>query len=374
MGAQGWFGAAIPERYGGLGLGRVELCAVAEELGRVIAPVPFASTVSFLAEALMLAGNEEQKARYLPQIAAAELIGCFATSEAPGPFTASRMEARVDSGKLTGKKIPVTDGVVAGLAVVAAKENGQPGLFLVDLARSAGVTRESLTTLDPTRCAAQITFFGTPAERLGAPGEGMSLVEAIMDRAAVLLAFEQLGGASGGIGGVLVRCEGKPPDSRRHGLHLGSRLPPLLPPLTPARACGRRAQAMERAASQPARAARRSLNKAYRGHRMDFNDTLEEAAFRAEARAWLEANVPKPTAAKRGDAAHLAAAKVWQAKKAAAGYAQIAWPKEWGGGGGTPIQSIIFAQEESKWAQNYGYFQIGLAMCVPTVLAFGDCQ
>jgi alkylation response protein AidB-like acyl-CoA dehydrogenase len=195
MGTQGWFGAAIPERYGGLGLGRVELCAVAEELGRVIAPVPFASTVYFLAEALMLAGNEEQKARYLPQIAAAELIGCFATSEAPGPFTASRMEARVDRGKLTGKKIPVTDGDVAELAVVAAKESGQPGLFLVDLARGADVTRESLTTLDPTRCAAQITFSGTPAERLGAPGEGMSLVEAIMDRAAVLLAFEQLGGA-----------------------------------------------------------------------------------------------------------------------------------------------------------------------------------
>jgi alkylation response protein AidB-like acyl-CoA dehydrogenase len=105
---------------------------------------------------------------------------------------------------------------------------------------------------------------------------------------------------------------------------------------------------------------------------MDFNDTLEEAAFRAKARAWLEANAPRPTAAKRGDAAHLAAAKVWQAKKAAAGYAQIAWPKEWGGGGGTPIQSIIFAQEESKYAQNYGYFQIGLGMCVPTVMAFGD--
>src|SRR5260221_2363399 len=195
MGTQGWFGAAIPERYGGLGLGRVELCAVAEELGRAIAPVPFASTVYFLAEALMLAGSEEQKARYLPQIATAELIGCFATSEAAGPFTASGMEARVDRGKLTGKKIPVTDGDVAGLAVVAAKENGQPGLFLVDLARSAGVTRESLTTLDPTRSAAQITFSGAPAERLGAPGEGMSLLEAIMDRAAVLLAFEQLGGA-----------------------------------------------------------------------------------------------------------------------------------------------------------------------------------
>jgi alkylation response protein AidB-like acyl-CoA dehydrogenase len=105
---------------------------------------------------------------------------------------------------------------------------------------------------------------------------------------------------------------------------------------------------------------------------MDFNDTPVEAAFRAEAHAWLEANAPQPNAAKRGDAAHLAAAKIWQAKKAAAGYAQIAWPKEWGGGGGTPIQSIIFAQEESKYVPSYGYFMIGLGMCVPTVMAFGD--
>src|SRR5260370_23765797 len=105
---------------------------------------------------------------------------------------------------------------------------------------------------------------------------------------------------------------------------------------------------------------------------MDFNDTRGEAAFRAEARAGLEATARRRTAAKRGDAAHLAAAKVWQAKKAAAGYAQIAWPKEWGGGGGTPIQSIIFAQEESKYVQNYGYFQIGLGMCLPTVMAFGE--
>ena len=106
---------------------------------------------------------------------------------------------------------------------------------------------------------------------------------------------------------------------------------------------------------------------------MDFNDTPEEAAFRAEARAWLEANAPRERASGRGDAEHMAAAKAWQAKKAAAGYAQITWPKEWGGGGGTPMQSIIFGQEEAKYGQNYGYFQIGLGMCVPTVMAFaGD--
>src|SRR5258708_34675341 len=99
MGQQGWFGAAIPERYGGLGLGRVELCAVAEELGRAIAPVPFASTVYFLAEALMLAGGEEQNARYLPPIATPELPGCFDRPEAAGPPPASRGDVPPEPGK-----------------------------------------------------------------------------------------------------------------------------------------------------------------------------------------------------------------------------------------------------------------------------------
>ena len=191
---QGWLGAAIPEQYNGLGLGRLELCAIAEELGRVVAPIPFASTVYFLAEALMLAGSEEQKANYLPKIAAGELIGCFCTAEGPGPVTAAALQARVEGGKLTGVKIPVTDGDVAHLAVVLAKENSQPGLWLADLT-GPGVVRETLKTLDPTRGVAKITFTGADAQRLGAAGEGMHLTEAVMDRAAVLLAFEQVGGA-----------------------------------------------------------------------------------------------------------------------------------------------------------------------------------
>ena len=106
---------------------------------------------------------------------------------------------------------------------------------------------------------------------------------------------------------------------------------------------------------------------------MDFNDTPEEAEFRTKARAWLEANAQKErVSGSRGEAEHMADAKAWQAKKAAAGYAQITWPKEWGGGGGTQMQSIIFGQEEAKFGMNYGYFQIGLGMCVPTVMAFAD--
>ena len=144
---QGWLGAAIPEEYGGLGLGHLELCAIAEELGRVVAPIPFASTVYFLAEAVMLAGSDAQKAALLPKIAAGEVIGCVATSEGPGVLNAAGLQASVAGGKLTAVKLPVTDGDIATHALVIAKENGQPGLFLVDL--SAGVTRDALRPLIP---------------------------------------------------------------------------------------------------------------------------------------------------------------------------------------------------------------------------------
>jgi alkylation response protein AidB-like acyl-CoA dehydrogenase len=191
---QGWLGATIPEEHGGLGLGRVELCAIAEELGRAVAPIPFASTVYVLAEAVMAHGTDAQKAAILPRIATGELIGCLAVSEGPGTITPSALSAKVEGGKLTGVKIPVTDGDAAGLAIVLASEGGRPCLFLADLTAS-GVHVETLESLDPTRGVARLTFDGAAAERLGETGRGFELVQAILDRTAVLLAFEQLGGA-----------------------------------------------------------------------------------------------------------------------------------------------------------------------------------
>jgi alkylation response protein AidB-like acyl-CoA dehydrogenase len=191
---QGWLGAAIPEEYGGLGLGHLELCVIAEELGRALAPIPFASTVYVLAEAVMLAGSAAQKKDILPKISAGQIIGALATSEGPGVATPANLKTTVSGGKLTGVKLPVTDGGVADLCLVLAMENRQAGLYLVDL-NGQGVTRETLQTLDPTRDAAKLTFKDAPAQRLGGAGEGFALVEQILDRAAVLLAFEQCGGA-----------------------------------------------------------------------------------------------------------------------------------------------------------------------------------
>jgi alkylation response protein AidB-like acyl-CoA dehydrogenase len=109
---------------------------------------------------------------------------------------------------------------------------------------------------------------------------------------------------------------------------------------------------------------------------MDFNDTPEEAAFRAEARAFLEQHLePKrgnATRSREPRALTLDKAKKWQKVKAENQFAQITWPKEIGGRGGTPMQQVIWNQEEAKFNAPIGPFAIGLGMCVPTVIAFGS--
>jgi len=191
---QGWCGVAIPEAYGGLGLGHVELCALAEELGRALAPAPFASSIYAFAEALLIAGTEEQKQGLLPAVAQGALVGTLAVAEGPGVVTTDRIAARVAGGRLTGVKLPVTDGGAAERAVVLARDEAGPGLWLADLT-GPGVTREPVSTIDPTRGGVRIAFGNAPAEPLGKPGEGLDLLARIETRAAVPLAFEALGGA-----------------------------------------------------------------------------------------------------------------------------------------------------------------------------------
>jgi alkylation response protein AidB-like acyl-CoA dehydrogenase len=190
----GWLGVSIPEEYGGLGLGRLELCVLAEEMGRALAPIPFGSTLFYFTEALLLAGSEAQKQAVLPNVASGAVIGCFAISEGPGAPTPGNIRCTFDGATLSGVKIPVTDGDCATHAIVLAKEGAGLSLALVDLS-APGVTRKTVKTLDPSRGHAELTFAGAKAERLGAAGEGWDVAEHVLDRAAVLTAFEQIGGA-----------------------------------------------------------------------------------------------------------------------------------------------------------------------------------
>jgi acyl-CoA dehydrogenase len=198
MGEMGWLGTAIPESHGGAGFGYLELCVIAEELGRSLAPTPFASTIYLAAEALLRAGSDEQKRRWLPRVAQGQAIGCFALAEGPQVATPASVVTRTDRGRISGTKVPVLDGDVADFAVVVARRPGEgdpgPSLFLADL-KGPGVSRTSVSTVDPTRSHARIDFADAPAEPLGAAGDGWPLVQRLMDRAAVLVAFEQVGGA-----------------------------------------------------------------------------------------------------------------------------------------------------------------------------------
>jgi len=107
---------------------------------------------------------------------------------------------------------------------------------------------------------------------------------------------------------------------------------------------------------------------------MDFSDTPEEAAFRTEVIAFLEANATRKAGrvidAEPADAAYLQKARDWQATKAKSGFAGITWPRRWGGRGGTPMQQVIYGQEEAKFNLPRGVFEIGLGMCLPTLMAY----
>lgn len=194
LGEMGFLGAAIPEEYGGVGLGYLELCVIAEELGRALAPVPTVSSIYLAAEVLLLGGTEAQKQAWLPKLASGEGVGAFALGEGVGRVTERSIKATVSNGKLSGVKTPVPDGDIADFAIVAAREADSVSLYLVDLSGS-GVTRAVTPTIDPSRSAATLTFAGAPVERIGAAGDGWRLAAEAMDRAAILVAFEQVGGA-----------------------------------------------------------------------------------------------------------------------------------------------------------------------------------
>ncbi|WLA82379.1 acyl-CoA dehydrogenase family protein [Bradyrhizobium elkanii] len=195
----GFLGVAIPEQFGGAGAGHLELCVIAEEMGRALAPVPFSSTVYLAAEAILIAGSDAQKQKWLPKIAAGEAIGTLALFEGKGNPSPKAIKVTANGGVLNGVKKPVPDGAIADFAVVAAR-TGSSGresdisLFIVDL-KAGGVEVKSLTNIDLTRGQAEFTFKDAKAEPLGATGEGWSVITQVLDRAAVLTAFEQVGGA-----------------------------------------------------------------------------------------------------------------------------------------------------------------------------------
>jgi alkylation response protein AidB-like acyl-CoA dehydrogenase len=200
-----WQAMHIPEQYGGMGLGYVELVAVLEQMGKRLLCAPFFSTVCLGVNALLVAGNEEQKAHYLPRIVAGETATLAYTGPA-GRWDASAVSAEcasVDGGfVLNGSYRYVTDGHTADLLVVAARipgTSGEQGVSLFVLpADTPGIERTWLPTMDQTRTQAELVFDNVRLDAsalMGEVGLAWPQLEKIIDLAAVAIAADQVGGS-----------------------------------------------------------------------------------------------------------------------------------------------------------------------------------
>jgi alkylation response protein AidB-like acyl-CoA dehydrogenase len=199
MGEQmGLQGLIVPEEFGGSGYGYVELGIVLEEMGRSLLCAPFFSTVVLAANTLIHSGDDAAKAAHLPGIAAGETIATVAFTEPSGKWDEAGITlAASGSGSdytLTGTKMFVLDGHTANLIIVAARTANGVSLFTV-AGDAAGLTRTALSTMDQTRKQAKLEFSNTPATLLGAEGQGWTILNTVLDLAAVGLAAEQVGGA-----------------------------------------------------------------------------------------------------------------------------------------------------------------------------------
>lgn len=193
LGELGWLATAVPEQYGGSGLDEITLCVLAEEVGRAMAAIPFNASIGGFALGLNLAADTDTKATLLPRVAQGDAIGVMLGSDCwQGQ---PQVHARSDGGAtLSGRALNVLDGASAthALACVQGAQGGN--LVLIDLAcavRQAGPAQ----ALDPLHPAASFAFDAVPVHRLASGDSADRLWNEMLNRHALLVAFEQLGGA-----------------------------------------------------------------------------------------------------------------------------------------------------------------------------------
>ncbi len=208
MAELGWSSILVPEEYGGLSMGYLEMACVLEECGRNLVPEPLLSTAVMGVSAIVAAGSEEQKRELLPRVVDGSLLLALAHHERGARYDVFDI-ATVATPKpggfvLSGKKSLVLDGHVADVLIVAARSNGERGdrdgisLFLVD-PNSPGVTVEKHSTID-LRNAALVTLADVEVAEsslLGELGQGGAVLEDVVGRAVVALSAEMLGNIQG---------------------------------------------------------------------------------------------------------------------------------------------------------------------------------
>ncbi|BBY83067.1 acyl-CoA dehydrogenase family protein [Mycolicibacterium pulveris] len=196
--AMGLVSLAIPETFGGDGGGWDDVGVVLEEAGRCLLCAPYFSTVMLGVNTLLASNDTAAQRDYLPAIANGDLTATLAVVEDAGRWGEDAVElraTRTPTGyRLDGHKSFVIDGATAGLILVAGRTAHGISVFAVERGAS-GLSCVGLDTVDLTRKQARLEFAGTPARLVGEETAGWALVEHVVDRAAIGLAAEQVGGA-----------------------------------------------------------------------------------------------------------------------------------------------------------------------------------
>lgn len=200
MAEMGWAGVAVPEADGGYGFGFMGLGLLAEQLGRNLVASPLLGTAA-VADALVLAGTDEQKAKWLPKLVSGEVHAALAIDEGRRHDpSALAMRAWRDgqTWELNGHKRPVCEGNGAGLLLVATlTDNGSGVTLFLCPGGVEGLEHTVLSQID-SRGATAAHFSQVHIAHgavLGEPGEGAALLDQVLDRARVVLAAEMLGSA-----------------------------------------------------------------------------------------------------------------------------------------------------------------------------------
>ena len=200
----GWLSIPFAEEHGGFGGNIVDLSVVMEELGKGLVVEPYFPTVVLFGGLIARAGNDAQRAEWLPRVIGGDVLGGFAYVERQSRFALHDcLTTATPSGDgfvLNGEKVVVFNGEQAGHLVVLARTAGEQSdrtglsLFIVDTS-AAGIDKMNYPMMDGQRVA-NVTFkdVALPAEALlGEEGQALALVEALVDEAIIALASEAVG-------------------------------------------------------------------------------------------------------------------------------------------------------------------------------------
>tara|TARA_R110000824_G_scaffold118960_2_gene271622 strand:+ start:250112 stop:251245 length:1134 start_codon:yes stop_codon:yes gene_type:complete len=201
MASLGWLGIAVPEEFGGSGLGLAEVVTVVEPMGKYLVGMPLVST-TLVAQALLMAGTNAQKNEWLPKICEG-IVGSFALTEPSGDWGLTHPDTSAtrngDMLTLKGTKTFVTDAASADLVIVSVTLDGKPALVLLDkdTLGKAKLTREIV--IDETRRSYRLELDGIsiPSAQLLDPTQAAAALTQLEQAACLLLSAEACGGASG---------------------------------------------------------------------------------------------------------------------------------------------------------------------------------